>query len=884
MPPHTGTGLLTSSTSDANLLYCTNSKDAPRALKSFGNEQHSLLPRRLPGLSDDSYRPLPMTTQKPERPSPPAIPKRPSISRWYVPAGPSRHPAPRDAPLTMEQSGFLEMWHDEKYEVVWATFDGRVLFIYNGKEEHYSRLFVTVSSITLVMQKDDSRFSVTTQRQELTFRESSKGEHYKWVHILQQAISAEKLIGLPILNKSAINKSGSLVSKELRSKVFVVVANSRTWVFNNKLDFDDGFGILSIALNIARVRKSGRGALEVITPHRKFCFKASSEREADEWVSIMSRVADDSLCSDDVAKRIWSLPENRRCADCGSLQPEWVSVNLVAVVCSKCAGEHRSLGTNISNIKSLRMDIAIWTEPLIQLFLQVGNKGASEIWTLNVPPSERINPWSSSEDRQQFIFAKYRLGKYRRFHKLYGRQMHLNEALCQAVLSDDNISETMLLVFSGAQVTCSSGQLSQHTPIALAAKAGQPLQLEFLKQNEHKETPTPDPVVPLSVSTPPSDRKKVQPQRKSQDQVPLEILGNMVQFYDNHSEELTCSVELAEIISVEKSPSGQWVEIWTPTDSHRCEASTPDKATLMYRFIAQALLPSGGDDAQVIDKSERMTQIKVMDEESETGQMAWALLRPKDITILGASLKQSCVFTAIQETSFNFEESEMSIQMKDRTWELEFLSSKEFGHWCSVLCDITAPRKSPRCKDGVKSKKHCTASRAILQCLEYLNQHALTTKAIYRQCSTKSRLENLLTYLRKEAHKPALNLTKYTEHEVAGALKHLLREMDTGDLFTEEHLNQWMKATEVVEETDRITVYSTLLDSIPIQNKLLLKAVFAHLHAVHLQSGVNNMPAQNLSMVFAPTLFHSMMDLDDCTQLVQDFITYHPAIFSVRRE
>ncbi|XP_078496310.1 arf-GAP with Rho-GAP domain, ANK repeat and PH domain-containing protein 1-like isoform X2 [Lissotriton helveticus] len=835
-----------------------------------------------------------MTTRKPERLLPPAIAKRP-ISKWYVPVGSSLHPAPRNLPLTMEQCGFLEMWHgkkkqayltekNDKYEVVWATFDGRVLFIYNDKEEHYSRLFVTVSSITLVMQKDDSRFSVTTQGQELTFRSSTAEEHHKWVQILQQAIISDKLIGLPIFSKNTIKKSGSLVWKEQRSKVFVVVANDSTWLFNNKPDFDDGFGILSIAMNIARVKTGGRGTLEVITPYRKFCFSASTQREAEEWVSVMSRVADDSLCSDEVAKRIWSLPENQRCADCGCLQPEWVSVNLVAVVCSKCAGEHRSLGTNISNIKSLKMDSAIWTEPLIQLFMQVGNKGACKIWALNVPPSERINPWSSHEERQQFIFAKYRLGKFRRFHQLFGKQMHLNEALCQAVLSDDNISETMLLVFSGAQVTGSSGQLGQPTPIALAAKAGQPLQLEFLKQNEHKETPTPDPVVPLAVSTPPSTGKKVQGQRISQDLLPLQIVGNTLQFYDNHSEELTCSVELNDIftVTVEKSPLGQWVEIWTPTDCHRCEASTPEKATLMYRFLAQALLPHGGDDPQVIEKSERMTQIKIMDEESETGQMAWALRRPKDIAIVRAALKQSCLFTAIQDISYDVEESKMRIQTKERSWELEFLSPKEFEHWCSVLCDITAPQASTCNKAGAKSKKHCSASDTILHCLEYLNQHALTTNGIYRQCSTKSRLEDLLAYLRKEAHKPSLKLTKYTEHEVAGALKHLLREMDPADLFTEEHLTQWMRATAVTEESDRIAVYSTLLDAIPIQNKLLLKDVFAHLHLVHLQSSVNNMPALNLSVVFAPTLFHSMSDLSVSTQLVNDFIVYHPAIFSVR--
>ncbi|XP_069468554.1 arf-GAP with Rho-GAP domain, ANK repeat and PH domain-containing protein 1-like isoform X2 [Ambystoma mexicanum] len=806
--------------------------------------------------------------------------KRRSVTEWYLPImteEPFHYLAPRTAPI--DQRGFLEMWHGKKYGVVWVTFDGKVLSVYESKEEHFSRLFVPVSSIVVLVEKDDSRFLVSTRSQELIFR-GNPAEHKRWTCVLRAAMNSQQAPGLPFLAESAIKKSGNLALKEMRSKVFVVLTNDWTWVFNTETDFTDGFGVLCIEMNIARVRKGGRGALEVITPYRTFCFSAGSEKEAEDWVAAMSRVADDSLCNDEVAEQIWSLPENQRCADCGSLQPEWVSVNLVAVICTSCAGQHRSLGTSISNIKSLRMDSTIWTEPLIQIFIQVGNRGSSNIWALNVPPSESITPSSSPEDRHRFIYAKYREGKYRKFHRLFGDQEALDEALRQAVLSDDNIDETMLLVFSGAQVTCGSNLPGQPTPIDLAEKAGNLLQLEFLKQNEHKEKPSPDPVVPYPVSPTESSCKRVPWKRMSQDQLPVQIQGSKLCFYENQSQEPTHSIEIQTIISVTRCPSGKWVDIWTSTDSYRCEASTRENATLLFRLIAQILLPHKGYNTGVVEKSERMTQIRILADGSEEGEEAWALLRPKDMMILSANLKETCAFAAIQDIRFNVEACLMSIQTKERPWELVFLAMEEFSHWCSVLCDIPSPHKLIQDKKEVKMKKPSTASTAIFHCLEYLNQHGLTTNGIYRQCGKKSRVDDLLAALKKDPDKQTVKLNRYTVYEVAGAFKHLLREMD--DLFTKEHSSQWMQATDVKEDGDRVKCYSTLLDFIPIHNKLLLKAVFAHLHSVHLQSGVNKMTAYNLSMVFAPTLFNNMQDLGDSSRLLHDFITHYPAIFNTR--
>ena len=50
------------------------------------------------------------------------------------------------------------------------------------------------------------------------------------------------------------------------------------------------------------------------------------------------------------------LEKNSVCADCSATSPDWVSLNLGAIVCLNCSGVHRSLGTHISKVRSLTLD------------------------------------------------------------------------------------------------------------------------------------------------------------------------------------------------------------------------------------------------------------------------------------------------------------------------------------------------------------------------------------------------------------------------------------------------------------------------------------------------------------------------------------------------
>ncbi|KAI9370501.1 hypothetical protein BJX61DRAFT_88459 [Aspergillus egyptiacus] len=99
---------------------------------------------------------------------------------------------------------------------------------------------------------------------------------------------------------------------------------------------------------------------------------------------------------------------NHWCADCNSTSKvEWVSINLGIVLCIECSGIHRSLGTHISKIRSLTLDVHSFSNDIVEILLQIGNRVSNMVWEATLDQSQKPIASSTREQRLRFITAKY---------------------------------------------------------------------------------------------------------------------------------------------------------------------------------------------------------------------------------------------------------------------------------------------------------------------------------------------------------------------------------------------------------------------------------------------------------------------------------------------
>ena len=67
-------------------------------------------------------------------------------------------------------------------------------------------------------------------------------------------------------------------------------------------------------------------------PNPQDCMQSSSEIQ-ERPIDLLRRVSGNDIC-----------------ADCGSSDPDWASLNLCILLCIECSGVHRNLGVHISKV------------------------------------------------------------------------------------------------------------------------------------------------------------------------------------------------------------------------------------------------------------------------------------------------------------------------------------------------------------------------------------------------------------------------------------------------------------------------------------------------------------------------------------------------------
>ena len=106
------------------------------------------------------------------------------------------------------------------------------------------------------------------------------------------------------------------------------------------------------------------------------------------------------------------VPDDATCADCFAPNPGWASTNLGVLLCTDCAGCHRSLGPQISRVRSVSLDR--WSPELSEMVEALERRGANaEVWEACLPswvqrppPSNAAQPGGANE-REAFVRLKY---------------------------------------------------------------------------------------------------------------------------------------------------------------------------------------------------------------------------------------------------------------------------------------------------------------------------------------------------------------------------------------------------------------------------------------------------------------------------------------------
>lgn len=85
--------------------------------------------------------------------------------------------------------------------------------------------------------------------------------------------------------------------------------------------------------------------------------------------------------------------------------PRWASVNLGLLLCSTCAGMHRSLGVHISRVRSTDLDT--WRADELKLVESIGNKVGNAYWEANLPKNFTRPKQGETSRLEHFIRQKY---------------------------------------------------------------------------------------------------------------------------------------------------------------------------------------------------------------------------------------------------------------------------------------------------------------------------------------------------------------------------------------------------------------------------------------------------------------------------------------------
>ncbi|KAJ6655462.1 hypothetical protein lerEdw1_005163 [Lerista edwardsae] len=785
-----------------------------------------------------------------------------------------------------------------------------------GGREPYPKGVIPLSVIEMVPATKDNKFQVFTSHRIFVFRAESEAQRNEWCSTLQQKVTEQRLLfPRPCLRSTAhLQKFGYLELKGYKSKLFVVLILAEMWLYKSEQFFKMGIAICLIEMPGTTIREAKGRSFELITPFKIFSFGAESEREKREWMEALQNSIAETLYDYEVAEKIWSNKANRFCADCHALSPDWASVNLCVVICKQCAGnlttstgQHRSLGSSISKVQSLKLDTSIWSNEMVQLFIVLGNEQVNGFWAAHLPPSEALYPDASVEQRRNFIICKYRYGRYRLPHPQYSSQESVLQALCAAV-SGPGLLKTMLQFFA-ATVEAETGG-SNVTLIgkpwcntALDQQVRYPGNLGVLNQNPegvYNEITQPVAHCGYLYKAPAVTKLTVTKKSREDFQRVWCSLEKCLLFYEtDRSSEPVGKLEVADVVSLGVNRTDP---LASPGSSERF------RFTLDLYLSCDRVQQLGADGPDTVQSwasaiGKWFTPISchclLGYEFQRVGRLCYkSMLSPNQWLQGFFILQKSHLFICpgeegAAEDSINLrqlqelsvvpfaedpEKKEMLILVEmGRTFYLQGSSRLDFSTWC-VAIQASAGGQGNALRDQQLSRSGIPI--IVNSCIAFITQYGLQHEGIYRKNGAKSRIKILMEEFRKDARNVKLRINDNFIEDVTDVLKRFFRELED-PVFTTYLHPQWKEAAEIPQKSQRLERYKQLINRLPHLNSRTLGALISHLYRVQKCVDLNQMSTKNLALLFAPSLFQTDGKGEHEVKVMEDLIDNYVHIFNI---
>ncbi|XP_056605567.1 arf-GAP with Rho-GAP domain, ANK repeat and PH domain-containing protein 2 [Triplophysa dalaica] len=818
------------------------------------------------------------------------------------------------APKTAVKAGWLDKLSPQGncvFQRRWVKLEGGNLTYYNSDKEMYSKGLIPISAIKQVRALGENKFEVITSVRTFVFRAEKEGERHDWLEVLQSAVSSQSSISQQPRNGNT-NKNGYVELRGLKGRIYLSLMRTSFRISKTDQDFNAGLAISVVDLTAASVKHVERKGFEITTPFKSFCFTAESEREREEWIEAIQESIVESLSNYEVLEKVWFNKSNRKCADCQASEPEWASINLCVVICKNCTGQHRFLGPGISKVRSMKLDSSIWSNELIELFLEVGNKNSNRFWAANLPPEEKLCKQPSPEQRASFIRRKYKERKYKKVLEGLNTQEELNKALCAAVLLPD-VLQTMTLVFTGADVMCATGDPEYSTPYLLAQKAGQRLQMEFLHHNKLSDFPKLDAVCDSSSSADvPSfmdgflfcsvnSGKSTLDRRGRPDIVRrwCTLEGGFLSYYDN--EKIATPIgrfDISEVVSLAINHTENITEtgpVFTfelYLQSNRVlvfGAESSDAHREWTYAIAKCFVPSRAD-ALLRQDSELIGRLYYKEgHDLYHWRMGWFALVGSELYLCSGDEDEEdgvLQLKRLQELTVSTHiEGDEKIQVllmveKGRTVYIHGITKQDFALWHTAI-QLAARTDGTALSNQQMNKNDVPI--IVDSCIAFVTQYGLCCEGIYQKNGDPGRVAKLQEVFTNDARIVKLRLQDHQLEDVTDTLKSFLSHSEDA-LLAKELYPFWISTLDEEDEMARVQKYKFYIQSLPKVNRSTLDALLQHLYRVQRCSHMNQMSTLKLACVFSPCLFQTEGRTPQETRVVEDLINNYIQLFSVNEE